>query len=1788
MNKNNFKLFIQASLDKAKSIANIKNDIKKIQTRIPTIKLFGTLDITKTKQKLNTTIKALNPSVKIDADTTTAESKVKKFKQQKNSLKIQPIIDTSQAKTELKVTQKETKSLFDRLASGAIGANLVRMSVQNVTHAIGKAISTIKELDAIKTDIQISTGLDDTDTNTIFKSFNDMAKTLNTSTKNVAEISNEFIRMGETVESANELVKSSQILSKVGMIDSSDAASYLISCMKGYNIAAQDSSKIVDKLTSVDLNAGVSAGGLAEALSKCSEAANNSGTSIDRLIGYTTTVGKVTQKSMSDIGNSFQSIYSRMDNIKIGAFTDDATGEALSDIEAVLDNFNIKLRDTESTYRDFDDVLDDIGESWNSFTQAEQNAVAAAIAGTGQSKNFSALMNNYNDALKYSETAANSAGAALESYGVYQDSIEAKTNLLAASLESLSTNTLSEDLFSDILEATAGIVQFLDKTNLLKNALAGLTAMGIHKIFASIGLSAISTARSTTQLTSAMVLLRGSRTEESLKKVGIACKGLTDKQLRLILSTKGLNDAERLLVLEGMGVEKSEQQQTLATLGFANAEKVATGAAFSFSGALDAMKTAFISNPIGSAIMAITTAVSLVTMGFELYNKSQQKSKEAMDAAKSSFDSTLTELNDINSKLATNKQRMDELNALPKLTFIEQSELDKLKETNSELERQQNAKKIELKHAAEELASANRKSFDKEYGDDNFSYKDVLSLEQDYSDLTYDPWADFELAQKGLEGIAAALLKVQKAKLDAQESGDTAWLDSLTDREKAYKTQLEDNIPALQAYRDNLTSLMDYRELTSDEQAFYDNLEQGLKLIYQFTDPNAWNSMEISNILNTKDIEITKNELIDMAKSCKLTPDTIRSFEHLYDAIKNSEFILEDGENLAEVFCNEIYAIAEAEKSVQDEAQNKNTLSFTDTLSQVQALSKGFDQLGKIYADIYDKNNFDWSLILNNDAFKDTFAGMGEAYHNFITTVTNTPTDIASCQSAFNNLAAAYIYNSDILANLTDKTKDITTALLEQMGIANANEIVEETLALKKQFLAVTSTDLANATYEEIEAFLNEQNVADETKLSLIQYQLQKELASGITLDTSGDVQNLLNLVTACGGAASALSALAKMKSGDTSQFMYGGKENYDAFIKLAEKEVQDALNKVQNTSPSAPNKVIYHGGNAAKNTIENADKAAGNNKHAVEKAAQDATETAEKAAQEIKALLDKYIVLNKAEYEAGITDFQTYLDKSKNLIEEYYRDGKISASDYWNELKALYENKLSIYKTVISTVTSLLDRESDKYQNLIDDVEKQNDALEAQLTDYEHILSAVDDVYQTEIDRLKEQQASIQDKIDALDEEADAYDFIKRREEALYALRRAEEQRTKKVFVEGRGFVYTQDQDAVREAQDSLRDIGREELIDKLEKEKDALNSSIELLEHYRGLWSEITDAKETETNRQLAAELFGQGYEQLILLNRTSDIEEFKENYLKLQAQIDDNTSLIESYQEKQEYYSQLKEQWQSVTDAYQASIDAQNAAQLLGADWESQVLSGRLDVINSFREQYVALQQAIADAAWASANEQIQAANAAKAAAQTAAQTSGGSSKNESRPANASSGKTTSIKNKNVSSTTTKSHINSGIGSGRQLLYKYGTGTKNAAPGYHMVAENGAEIIRDNRGNARIARGKQLYPFEGGEIVFQASETSELLSNMERLELLPIQPEIKSAVMKQDYTPLPMPGLYKPAYSQMGSLSNRNENVTIQQSISVSIPNITNESGFNSFKREMDNLKLEAYQYARRRRQ
>lgn len=519
---------------------------------------------------------------------------------------------------------------------------------------------------------------------------------------------------------------------------------------------------------------------------------------------------------------------------------------------------------------------------------------------------------------------------------------------------------------------------------------------------------------------------------------------------------------------------------------------------------------------------------------------------------------------------------------------------------------------------------------------------------------------------------------------------------------------------------------------------------------------------------------------------------------------------------------------------------------------------------------------------------------------------------------------------------------------------------------------------------------------------------------------------------------------------------------------------------------------------------------------------------------------------------DASKMSYKEYCDSVSKMLADMHNSGKISDKDWYDYTKTMLEKQKDAYDRALSAITRRLQKEIDAWQAKIDVLNDQNDALNEQKDNYDKILSAVSNVYDKEIDRLNEQKDLLQDQIDALNDKNDALDLQYRKEQALYALQKAQQQRTRKLYVEGKGYIYDTDNEAIRDAQKDLDDITNEELINSLQKEQDKIQESIDILDKYKEKWNEIPDAWDKAVSEQLAIELWGQEYEKLILLNRTSDIENFKTKYLKIQSQINDNEELIKSYEEKVDYYNKLKDQWSSLTDEYSNSVDDMYAKMLLGQSWESDVLNGRLSTLNDFRNQYNDIQKSISDMAWQSANAQISALNAVKAAEATKAQTSGGSNGYSGSSGNVSSVSKPSQPKKDtvqhywiyrtLGTFNTNGQASSKIGmlggdgvisvGGKYLVVKwkkgyvtrgeassnivnyggngvykrYASGTDNAKKGWNIVSEENPELIIRNNGEIDLAKGEQFYNFQGGEKVIPANETKEILKNQGNVEQLP----------------------------------------------------------------------------------
>lgn len=365
----------------------------------------------------------------------------------------------------------ETKGFVEQFTDGLkkgagtfsayyIGVQLVTQAINALSQIISTAITDIIDLNKAMTSLQMVSGDSASSIYESFSKYNEMAKELGATTKDMVEGADMWIRQGKSVEQTNALLTASTIQSKLANIDAATSTDLLTSTLNGYQMAAEDAMHVVDALTAIDFAAATSVQELAVALQKTANTARESGVEFETLAGYIAAVSENTRQAPELIGNAFRTLFTRMQNVKAGKAIDEY-GDSLNEVETVLNRFDIKLRDSQMEFRSMEDVLDDVNASWDSFASTEKSQIAVAIAGTRQREVFISLMDNYAQALEYATLAMNADGEATQRYAVYLDSLEARLNELQATWEAIIYDQTTVEFFKNTLSFLTDLLKLI-------------------------------------------------------------------------------------------------------------------------------------------------------------------------------------------------------------------------------------------------------------------------------------------------------------------------------------------------------------------------------------------------------------------------------------------------------------------------------------------------------------------------------------------------------------------------------------------------------------------------------------------------------------------------------------------------------------------------------------------------------------------------------------------------------------------------------------------------------------------------------------------------------------------------------------------------------------------------------------------------------------------------------------------------------------------------------------------------------------------------------------------------------------------------------------------------------------------------------------------------------------------------------------------------------------------------------------------------------------------------------
>ena len=927
--------------------------------------------------------------------------------------------NTVQGLNNISNSAKNTTTVFSRLKNAVAGTFSSRKIettaylalLKEINDAAERAKDTMVQLDKVVTDLSVATGDSRSSVKDLLKDYNSMAKQLASTTTQVGQAADDYLRAGKSMKESNQLIKDSIMLSKLGQINSSEATEDLLATMNGFDMSVNQVNDALDAMVAIDMAASTSSGDIATALKYCASSADVAGVSFNKLAAMIGTVQDKTMQSAETVGTFMNTLLSRYRNVKIGQFVDD-DGESLSDVETILNSVGIKLRDTNQEFRDFETVLDEVAKSWNTYSSVQQASIAKAFSGTRQQNRFLALMEGYNKTLELTEVAANSAGTAVEKFNKsYKESLEAKTNTLQASFESMIMNSDMSEVYGGILDATTALVNLINKTNALKGAMGALAVTGVTKAFLSIKTGAYEAYVNLNKFKSAMDIVNvTSISSKSFDKLLLLSNGLSKSQLKLMLSTDALTISQKKQVLVTAGLSEEQALAQLQSWKMVAANTGLTASTTTASNAIKglgaSLKALAVAHPVLLTITVTLGAIAGAVKIVDALTTSMKEQREAFENAQQDYTDACTKLDELKTKLSETTSRIAELIEKSNngtITLVEQSELDKLKLTNEELrlmiQNQEDVKKQKAKEASDEAyktytrenrmetddtASKQEQYYQASSDAEGFHVGAFLDRASELSDFDYAIKANeqkLEEFQKQNEELQAQLNATSDESLKAQYQHSIDLNNNLISNytnsneklkesaEKMAEETFSDKIEKYEAFKQTLMNSMN-SDGTFDNpqyQAMWDDIQKKEMDLYRYTGRSAeWNTVKLDSIIDDKSYQAIVDKLKTALNEGTLTEDDIKGIDVLNDKLNDTDLILEDGQSAADIFIKYLNKFKEtgtnAAQSVSgaftdltslltesdDKSQTANLADLQSEADLLSTIQKELDDNGRI------------------------------------------------------------------------------------------------------------------------------------------------------------------------------------------------------------------------------------------------------------------------------------------------------------------------------------------------------------------------------------------------------------------------------------------------------------------------------------------------------------------------------------------------------------------------------------------------------------------------------------------------------------------------------------------------------------------------------------------------------------------------------------------------------------------------------------------------------------------------
>ena len=342
-------------------------------------------------------------------------------------------------------------------------------AIHSFTGAVQTAYHYAQDLNESLNNIRIVTGQSTDQMAKFAKQANTAAKALSTTTTEYTDAALIYYQQGLNDEQVKERTDITIKMANVARESAEIVSDQMTAVWNNFYDGSQSLEHYADAMVRLGADTASSSDEIAGGLEKFAAVANTIGLSFDNAAAALATITATTRQSEDVVGTALKTIFARIQGLKLGETLEDGT--TLNQYSQALEKVGINIKDSNGELKDMDNIIEEMGNKWQSIDKDQQVALAQQVAGVRQYTQLIALMDHF-DYYKENLTRAQSADGSLQKQAdIYAESWEAASNRVKAAAQGIYAELINDKFFITLNDLLADV---LDKINDLIESMGGL------------------------------------------------------------------------------------------------------------------------------------------------------------------------------------------------------------------------------------------------------------------------------------------------------------------------------------------------------------------------------------------------------------------------------------------------------------------------------------------------------------------------------------------------------------------------------------------------------------------------------------------------------------------------------------------------------------------------------------------------------------------------------------------------------------------------------------------------------------------------------------------------------------------------------------------------------------------------------------------------------------------------------------------------------------------------------------------------------------------------------------------------------------------------------------------------------------------------------------------------------------------------------------------------------------------------------------------------------------------